>query len=84
MAQQATSTLRITDHCTQRSDYTIDDKVVTPSQRDSLALHVPVTISVPPGRRVVRMMRYDSTGALVRVGWVSTVAPGSLTLMGCL
>jgi hypothetical protein len=87
-AQQPSSTLRITDLCTQRSDYTIDDKVVTPSQRDSLAAHLEVAFSVAPGPRAVRMMRYDSTGALVRVARVTmVVSPGtsaSLHMQGCL
>jgi archaellin len=80
MAQQATSTLRITDHCTLRSDYTIDDKVVTPSQRDSLVAHVAVAIPVTPGSHVVRVTRYDAANAVLYSHTVTIIAPGTLML----
>jgi hypothetical protein len=74
--QQPTATLRITDRCAQSAYFTLDDRGFSPSQRDSLARHFPVTVTVAPGPHVLRVVRVDSTGAVAGILVEHTTAPG--------
>jgi hypothetical protein len=74
--QQASATLRITDRCAQSAYFTLDDRGLSPGQRDSLARHIPVTVPVAPGPHVLRVVRLDSTGAVAGILVEYTTAPG--------
>jgi hypothetical protein len=74
--QQLAATLRITDRCARSAYFTLDDRGLSPSQRDSLARHFPVTVTVAPGPHVLRVVRLDSTGAVAGILVEHTTAPG--------